>query len=75
MTIAPERPPLTTTDQTVESAELARINADLAAVEAKMHDPQGWGRLLEDQRSVLLSRRAALLADRVDLTATTMLGA
>ncbi len=72
MTIAPERPPLTTDTAAVE---LARINTDLAAVEAKMDDPQGWASLLEDQRSVLLNRRAVLLAGRVDLTATTMLGA
>lgn len=64
-----------TTDPTAESERLARINADLAAIEAKQVDPHGWGSLLEDERSRLLSERAELLAGRVALTATTMLGA
>lgn len=60
---------------TPESLRLARINADLASIEAKQLNPHGWGRLLEDERSRLLSERAVLLAGRVALTATTMLGA
>jgi hypothetical protein len=76
VTIALERPTLTTEDpRTPESVELARINADLAAIEARMDNPHGWAKLLEDQRAVLLGRRAELLAGRIDLTATSVLGA
>lgn len=67
--------PLPTVEQTSESRRLARINADLAAIEAKQSNPQGWAKLLEDQRAELLAERSELLKQGAKLTMTTMLGA
>lgn len=58
-------------EQTPESRALAALNAEIAAIEARQADPQGWGKELEDERARLMQKRAAL----VDLTATTMLAA
>jgi hypothetical protein len=62
-------------EPTVESAELAEIDAQIAAVDLKLKDPQGWGKELDDERSRLLGLRTELLAAAVDLTATTVLAA
>lgn len=75
MTVTAIRPRLTTAETTVESAELAELDAQIAAVTAKLKDPQGWGKELADERSRLLRLRTELLAAAVDLTATTVLAA
>jgi acyl-CoA reductase-like NAD-dependent aldehyde dehydrogenase len=64
-----------TTEQTRESVRLARITADLEAIVVRLQNPQGWGKLLEDERSRLLSERADLLRQGARLTATSVLGA
>lgn len=74
MTITAESRPVEAV-RTPESQRLARINADLAAIDAKRNDPQGWAQLLEDERSRLLSERAGLLMAGAGLTVTTVLGA
>jgi hypothetical protein len=65
----------TQSTETVESAELAEIDAQIAAVTAKLKNPQGWGKELDDERSRLLGLRTELLGAAVDLTATTVLAA
>lgn len=60
---------------TVESAELAELDAQIAAVTAKLDDPQGWGDWLEAERTKLLGLRAELHTALVELTATTVLAA
>jgi hypothetical protein len=64
-----------TTEQTPESRRLARITADLEAIDVRLHNPQGWAKLLEDERSRLLSERADLLRQGAELTATSVLAA
>jgi hypothetical protein len=76
MTVTDIRPRLTAMPEpTAESAELAEIDAQIAAVTVKLADPQGWGKELADERSRLLGLRAELLAAAVELTATTVLAA
>lgn len=58
-------------EPTPESLLLAKLNADIAAIEARQSNPQGWAKLLEDERSKLLAKRAELVA----LTATSALAA
>ncbi|WP_045740800.1 hypothetical protein [Actinoplanes rectilineatus] len=65
-------PATTAGEATPESERLARVVADLAAVEERMADPQGWGQLLEDERSRLMSQRAELLRAGARLTATVL---
>lgn len=62
-------------EPTVESAELAVLDAQIAAVTAKLADPQGWGKELSDERSRLLGLRTELHGALVELTATTVLAA
>jgi hypothetical protein len=72
MTVTQIRP--TTMPQpepTDESDSLAALNAEIAAIEARQPNPQGWAKELEDARSKLIAKRAELVA----LTATTVLAA
>lgn len=76
MTVTDIRPDMTAhPETTVESAELADIDAQITAVTAKLKDPQGWADRLEEERDRLLGLREQLLAAAVDLTATTVLAA
>jgi hypothetical protein len=69
MTVTPIRYAVQTVLSPAE--RLKELNADIAAIEARQGDPQGWGKLLADERSKLLAKRAELVA----LTATTVLAA
>jgi hypothetical protein len=72
MTVIQIRPSTTPQPEpTDESKLLADLNAEIAAVEAKQNDPQGWAKELEDLRARLIAKRAELVA----LTATTVLAA
>ena len=73
MTVTQIRP--TTTEQTPESMRLAELDRQIAAVEAKQADPQGWAKELEDERARLIETRAKLRARIVALTARTALAA
>lgn len=76
MTITDIRTRQTATPKpTAESAALAALDAQIAAVTRKLQDPQGWGKELDDERSRLLGLRSRLLDATVDLTATTVLAA
>lgn len=58
-----------TAEPTVESAELAALDAEIAALTAKLKDPQGCGDWLEAERTKLLSLRAELHTALVELAA------
>jgi hypothetical protein len=75
MTVTAIRPDLSTAEPTAESVVLAELDAQIAAVDLKLADPQGWGNELNQERSRLLRRRTELLDAAVDLTATTVLAA
>lgn len=62
-------------EPTAESRKLADLDAEIAAVDRKLDDPQGWGKELTDARARLLGLRAALLSTGAELTVMTMLAA
>jgi len=73
MTVTQLRP--ASTEQTPESKRLAALDRQIAAVEAKQADPQGWAKELGDERARLIDARGRLHAKMVALTATTVLAA
>lgn len=58
-------------EPTAQSLRLAELDAEIAAVKAKLDDPHGWGKELRNEHDRLLGLRADLVA----LTATTVLAA